>query len=215
VLESDGAPLPPAAEEVLQVYRQQAGAIQQDANRKIAVHRRQAVADLRELQDRLTRDGNLDEAVAVRDLIRSLSVPPGTVQPDPGMVYNFRNKQGQPLYFRVTGSTAGSVWGTDVYTDDSTLAAAAVHAGVLQNGQTGIVQVTLLPGRGSYAGSTRNGVTSSDWGEYSGSFRVEAVRLDQDVEPAVERPNTEKPDVLVQPVPGEPRQESPGAAPGR
>ena len=29
--------------------------------------------------------------------------------------------------FEVTGSDSGSIWGTDVYTDDSNLAAAAVH----------------------------------------------------------------------------------------
>jgi hypothetical protein len=179
VIEADSVPLPPAAQEVLDAYRQQAGAIQQQADREIAVHRKQAVSDLKEIQDRLTRDGKLDEAVAVRDLIRSLSPVPAPVQPDPGSLMNFRDRRGRPVYFRVTGSTQGSVWGTDVYTDDSTLAVAAVHAGVLQNGQTGIVKVTVLPGRDTYPGSTRNGVTTSDWGAYSGSYRVERVRFEE------------------------------------
>ena len=188
VIETDSVPLPAAAEEVMQAYRQQADAIQHDADRKIAVHRRRAVADLREIQDRLTRDGQLDEALAVRDMIRSLTVPPANVLPDPGTLLNFRDKRGQALYFRVTGGQFGSVWGTDVYTDDSTLAAAAVHAGALQNGQTGIVKVTPLPGRDSYTGSTRHGLTTSDWGTYSGSYRVEAVRPDEDIDPQPAEP---------------------------
>ena len=203
VIESDAMPLPAAAEEVMQAYRQQADAIQQDANRKIAVHRRRAISDLRDIQDRLTRDGQLDEAVAVRDLIRSLSVPPANVLPDPGTLLNFRDKRGQALYFRVTGGPFGSVWGTDVYTDDSTLAAAAVHAGALQNGQTGIVKVTPLPGRDSYPGSTRNGLTTSDWGTYSGSYRVEAVRPDEDIDPQpAEPPREDQPPAASEPACG-------------
>ncbi|MEX1097520.1 MAG: LCCL domain-containing protein [Planctomycetales bacterium] len=185
VIESDGTPLPPAAEEVLDVYRQQAGAIQRDANRKIAVHRRQTVADLKAIQVRLTRDGQLDEAVAVRDLVRSLSAPrPTNVQPDPGSLSSHRGQGGRPLYFRVTGSLNGTVWGSDVYTADSTLAVAAVHAGVLRNGQTGIVQVTVAAGRDTYAGSTRNGVTTHEYGAYPGSYRVARVPPDtEEVDP--------------------------------
>jgi LCCL domain len=181
IIEGQHVPLPPAAEEVLHVYRQQAGAIQRDANRKIAVHRRQAIADLKEIQDKLTRAGQLDEAVAVRDLIRSLRPRPVNVQPDPGSLTGFREKRGQPLYFRVTAGVTGSAWGTDVYTDDSSLATAALHSGALRNGQTGIVRVTMLPGRASYRSSTRHGVTSHDWGSYSGSFRVEPVGGDDGV----------------------------------
>ena len=51
---------------------------------------------------------------------------------------------------------AGTVWGSDVYTDDSTLAAAAVHAGAVGAGETGLVKVTILPGESSYDASTRN-----------------------------------------------------------
>jgi hypothetical protein len=202
VIEAENVPLPPAAQEVLDVYRQQAGSIQAQADRQIAVHRKQAVADLKEIQDRLTRDGQLDEAVAVRDLIRSLSPVPGPVQPDPGSLVNFRDQRGKPLYFRLTGRTQGAVWGTDVYTDDSTLAVAAVHAGVLQIGQTGIVKATFLPGRDSYPASTRNGVTTSDWGSWSGSYRVERVRFDEELEAPGDAADRRPHDPAA--VPGEP-----------
>lgn len=97
---------------------------------------------------------------------------PDVIEEDPGRLTSLRSHEGETFLFRVTGSTSGSVWGTDVYTDDSQLAKAAVHAGVLAVGETGVVAVTILPGQDSYEGSTRNGVTTFSYGRYRGSFRV-------------------------------------------
>lgn len=94
---------------------------------------------------------------------------------DPGNLVDFRGQEGQTYYFRVTGSTQGSLWGTDIYTDDSSLATVAVHAGVLMEGQVGVVKVTILAGQSSYRGTTRNGVTSVDYSDWNGSYRVEGV----------------------------------------
>jgi hypothetical protein len=88
----------------------------------------------------------------------------------------YRDQAGKTLLFEVTGSTNGSVWGTDVYTDDSSLAAATVHAGVLTVGQRGVVRVTILPGQAGYAGSERHGVVSGSWQAWPGSFRIDAAR---------------------------------------
>jgi len=74
------------------------------------------------------------------------------------------------------GSASGSVWGTDVYTDDSSLAAATVHAGLLKPGETGLIRVTIERGRDRYTGSPRNGVTSLNFGTYTGSYRIERTR---------------------------------------
>jgi hypothetical protein len=94
------------------------------------------------------------------------------VLPDPDWMTQFRDRRGEVLYFRVTGTSRGSVWGTEVYTDDSELAAAAVHAGFLKDGETGIIGVMFLPGQDKYVGSTRNGVRSSDFWQYGGSYRI-------------------------------------------
>jgi hypothetical protein len=95
------------------------------------------------------------------------------VMPDPGNLAAYAQKIGATFQFQVTGSAAGTVWGTDLYTLDSPLAAAAVHAGILKNGERGVVKVTVLAGKQSYRGSSKNGVTSSDWGPYEGSYKVE------------------------------------------
>lgn len=68
----------------------------------------------------------------------------------------------------------GAVWGSDVYTDDSRICRAALHAGVIGN-RGGTVVVTALPGRASYPGSARNGVETFTFGAWPGSFRVQGV----------------------------------------
>src|SRR5262245_6520552 len=48
---------------------------------------------------------------------------------------SYRSRTGQALLFNVTGATQGTIWGTDIYTDDSPLPVTAVHFGALQPGE--------------------------------------------------------------------------------
>lgn len=68
-----------------------------------------------------------------------------------------------------TATGIGSLWGTNIYTDDSTLCRAAVHAGRITT-SGGSIRAVISAGRSSYTGSTRNGVTSSSWGSWGGSY---------------------------------------------
>ncbi|MFA6774141.1 MAG: LCCL domain-containing protein [Sphaerochaeta sp.] len=68
------------------------------------------------------------------------------------------------------GGSAGSVWGTDIYTNDSCIGTAAVHAGLITFNAGGQVTIELVEGKPSYEGSTRNGVTSSSYGDWGGSY---------------------------------------------
>ena len=74
------------------------------------------------------------------------------------------------VYTLPAGGIADDVWGTDTYTDDSSIGTAAVHAGLITFADGGTVTIRILPGRSQYTGNTRNGVTSIDWGEWDGSF---------------------------------------------
>jgi len=104
------------------------------------------------------------------------------VVPDPGTLAEFQGAVGKTISFKVTGvgqgggfarggMASGAVWGSDVYSLDSTLAVAAVHAGALRAGQAGVVRVTIVGPQGSFEGSTRNGVTTSAWGQFPGGFK--------------------------------------------
>jgi hypothetical protein len=68
------------------------------------------------------------------------------------------------------GGTAHSVWGSDIYTADSSICTAAVHAGLITYERGGTVTIELRPGRPVYGASERNGVTTGAFGDYRRSF---------------------------------------------
>ena len=68
------------------------------------------------------------------------------------------------------GGALGAVWGTDTYTDDSAVCTAALHAGLVSLTAGGSATIEIRPGAAAYTGSARNGVTSSSYGSFSGSF---------------------------------------------
>lgn len=77
----------------------------------------------------------------------------------------------QNYTFTLTGLIDGGViWGTINYTHDSYLPTAAVHQGVIADGETKSVIVMMLPGQESYLGSTQNGITSEFYGSWGDSF---------------------------------------------
>jgi len=94
-------------------------------------------------------------------------------RPDPGNLTSFESQQGKVLAFTVTGMAAGgSVWGTDVYTTDSRLAIAAVHAGVVKVGESGVVRLKIVASPPSFAGSSRHGITTSPYGIYRAAYQI-------------------------------------------
>jgi hypothetical protein len=91
--------------------------------------------------------------------------------PAPASLMQFQNQIGQTFKFRATGMVNGALWGTDVYTLDSTVGMAAVHAGILKPGQTGVVKVKILPAQGAFQGSNRNGINSEAYQGFPAAFQ--------------------------------------------
>ncbi len=94
------------------------------------------------------------------------------VEPDPGSLSGVRAEVGKTFAYRVTGRAEGFIWGTGVYTTDSMLAVAAVHAGAIKVGETGVVRVTIVAPPPIFAGSTQHGISSSPYGPYAGAYQV-------------------------------------------
>ncbi|MEZ4410158.1 MAG: LCCL domain-containing protein [Polyangiales bacterium] len=85
----------------------------------------------------------------------------------------FRGRNG--LVVTVTcppGGPAGTVWGSDIYTDDSSVCGAALHSGRINQGAGGTFQIQILPGQQAYVATVRNGVTTTRYGRYAGSFSI-------------------------------------------
>ncbi|XP_078572638.1 uncharacterized protein LOC144859658 isoform X1 [Branchiostoma floridae x Branchiostoma japonicum] len=66
-------------------------------------------------------------------------------------------------------SVSKTVWGTETYTDDSSICRAAIHAGWIPD-SGGTAPVYRKPGESSYTGSTQNGVTTVSYGSWPQSF---------------------------------------------
>lgn len=181
--------LPDDAKAVVDALDKEAAEIRRKAEQEVSARREKAIKALKTLQDKYTRDAKLDEAVAIRDRIRRLSVAHLKPVKNPGNLSGYINKIDHTFYFDVVGAAnSGSVWGTEVYTCDSSLAAAAVHAGVLKNGQRGMVKVTIIRSPNEFFGSVANGVRSSSWGTFPAGYTVEAPEpRDAATEPASDR----------------------------
>ncbi|MCL2253360.1 MAG: LCCL domain-containing protein [Lachnospiraceae bacterium] len=87
-----------------------------------------------------------------------------------GGVSHLRGNDYYTYTINITGTTDGTVWGTDIYTDDSSVQSAAVHAGIVAVDESRAVTIRILPDQEYYEGTTRNGVTSSEYGSWYGSF---------------------------------------------
>lgn len=97
-----------------------------------------------------------------------------TVAPDPTWALNASSYRGQNgLRLRVDCPTDGvpsSVWGTGTYTDDSSICNAAVHAGLITMAAGGRVVIEIAPGLQEYTGSDANGIVSTSYGPWDGSY---------------------------------------------
>jgi hypothetical protein len=63
-----------------------------------------------------------------------------------------------------------NVWGSDLYTDDSSVCSAAVHAGIIDVETGGQVSIRMISGQGAYTSSSRNGVSTIGYGNWHGSY---------------------------------------------
>jgi hypothetical protein len=86
---------------------------------------------------------------------------------------SFKNDVGMTYKFRCPpNGEERAIWGSDIYTADSSICTAAVHAGLFSIVDGGVVTVEFRPGRLTYGSTTRNGIKSNTFGEYNKSFVV-------------------------------------------
>ena len=82
-----------------------------------------------------------------------------------GKSYLFRCPSGKPMPESITG--------TGVYTDASSICAAAAHAGAIDAQRGGLVMIQILPGQNDYRSTMQNFIHSEDYpNKWGGSFAV-------------------------------------------
>ena len=85
----------------------------------------------------------------------------------------YRSMIGQQFdYDCPEGGEPDTIWGTDLYTDDSSVCTAAVHVGIITLADGGTVTIEMRAGEDSYEDSERNGIESSSYPAWGGSFVV-------------------------------------------
>lgn len=135
---------------------------------EIAVLKSKTIQKLQPLQDKYTKSGKLDEALAIRHQIRNLK--------DLVFLNVWRTPQisdiGKTFVFETTGVSSGHVWGSEVYTCDSSPMAAAVHAGALKPGEKFQVEYVIVKGLENYVASEKNGVVSQAYGKWPVAMRI-------------------------------------------
>ncbi len=169
------ADAPASAQGIIAEFEHQKTLARIEMEQKVEQQRLGVVAELKDLAARLDQTGNVHEAKAVRYYMQKLQPAP-LVQADPGTLVNFRDRVGQTFVFEIIGQAGSTIWGDGVYTDDSAISVAAVHAGIVRVGERALVQVRILPGQRSYEGATRNGVQSSPYANWEGSYSISSFR---------------------------------------
>ncbi|MEZ5941532.1 MAG: LCCL domain-containing protein [Planctomycetaceae bacterium] len=146
---------------------------------RAASRRALLIQTLEELQAAYFNSGMQAEAAIVQQQILQLKQHAEVELPEPPVdeeanhtPIELRGHIGEVHVVAVTGTEEGSVWGSGIYTDDSNVGTAAVHAGILEPGESGLIAFRLLPGFEQYKGSTANGVKTRDYGDWHGSYQL-------------------------------------------
>lgn len=114
--------------------------------------------------------GAYDRTFAFREAVPCSGESPGALPACPGRGVDVEDRPGAcGLECSCPAEATGPVWGSDRYTADSSICAAARHAGAVR-ASGGPVAVFLGDRCESFQGSTRNGVQSSEWGAYDATF---------------------------------------------
>jgi|GEM_PF-5547410 len=170
------APLPKEAQAAISAFQEEQRKIYAEAEAKLVPARKALSERLEAVAAKLDAAGEDQLAAHVRSKRAEYTSGLDAKDPLPQTqnLLAHKDRIGQSLYFKITGRTTGSVWGSGPYTNDSDLATAAVHAGAIKDGETAVIKVTLSANENAYKGSKQNGVTTSDWGPFQqGSFKVE------------------------------------------
>lgn len=85
---------------------------------------------------------------------------------------------GQSVLVLVRGRiNDGGIYGSGPYTLDSSIRRAAIHAGLLKDGELALLAATIVKHPGDHTSEERNGVRPNKWGKYHASYLIEKVNM--------------------------------------
>ena len=132
------------------------------------IHKGRVLKDHKTLEDYNIKNNDI-----IQIMDQDLEYGPATENKDYSTNINATDKRGNigsEYYYRIIGSEDGTVWGDNIFTDDSNIAKAAVLAGKCQLGEKSVVGIKMIEGKSSYSSSNKNGVSSITYGSWPGSY---------------------------------------------
>ncbi|MBR5067968.1 MAG: RICIN domain-containing protein [Bacteroidales bacterium] len=117
------------------------------------------------------------------------STPSSTVIDAPDDLTPYRDKIGQRFTFWVKARKDGKIWGGKnyIYTIDSDLATASLHAAAQVEGNVDKVVIEIVADQGSYPSITRNGIKSQSYKKAKGAFKVIGVPVTEVTDPDISK----------------------------
>jgi hypothetical protein len=94
----------------------------------------------------------------------------GADDPWRAIASEFRAEGGEHEFECPAGGAPFTIWGTETYSDDSSVCTAAVHVGLITLEDGGTVTIEMAPGLDWYPAAVANGITSISYAAYEGSF---------------------------------------------
>ena len=117
--------------------------------------------------------GPTESATAATSVPSASATADASVDPWQASAVEHRTHNGLEFeYDCPPGGEPDTIWGTDTYTDDSSVCTAGVHVGVITLEEGGTVTIEIRPGEDEYVSSERNGIESSAYPAWGGSFVV-------------------------------------------
>jgi hypothetical protein len=111
--------------------------------------------------------------IEIPNLVPAASEPPFSGRSWDAQAAEHRGQNGEIFSYECPpDGLFGTIWGSFIYTDDSSVCTAAVHAGAISREVGGTVRIVIRPGLPAYAGTIRNGVRSESYGRWDGSFSI-------------------------------------------
>jgi hypothetical protein len=160
--------MPTETHAIVTQYQKTYDSLSDEVIKNLVALNSKTAAELAPLQDKYMTEKKLDEAVAVRNAIRQLRATANY-----SSLKQLKTVEvGKKFKAKIIADGGGVIYGTDIYSSDSNPGTAAIHAGLLKEGEEAELEFEIVKGLESWPSTTRNGVTSWSYGPWPTGYRI-------------------------------------------
>lgn len=125
-------------------------------------------------------DSSLEQLERIQSVLKKIDWGYEKIIPIESAMAKIRSRTKESFAVEVVGAIDGTVHGTGIYSAESPIAVAAVHAGLVKVGEKRTIYVNVLGEQNSFQGAIQNGVQSKDLPGFPFSYSLEAYSYLED-----------------------------------